>query len=74
MLNQQPRNIFVRLILSNPSFQAQVFVFPDDYNPEIAFGITSGIVLGTMDSPVLISNHMALTGKEVMKEKVKIKR
>lgn len=70
---QQPRNIFVRLILSNPSFQAQVFGFPTDHNPEITSGIISGIILVTMNSSVLIYNLMALTGKEAMKEKVKIK-
>lgn len=62
------------LILSNPSFQAQGFGFPTDHNPEITIGITSGIILGTVNSSVLLYNLMALTGKEVMKEKVKIKR
>lgn len=63
------------LILSSPSFQVQVFGFPTDHNPEITFGITSGIVLGTMNSDsVLIYNLTTLTEKEVMKQKVKIKR
>lgn len=62
------------LILSSPSFQAQGFGFPTDHNPEITFGMTSGIILGTMSSTVFIYNLMALTGKEEMKEKVKIKR
>lgn len=63
------------LILSSPSFQAQVFGFPTDHYPEITFGITSGIILGTVNSDsVLMDNLMILTGKEVMKQEVKIQR
>lgn len=40
------------LILFSPPFQEEIFGFPADYSPEIAFGITSDIVLGTKTSVV----------------------
>lgn len=52
------------LILSSPSFQAQVFGFPTDHYPEITFGITSGIILGTVNSDSVLMDNLMIFNRE----------